>query len=34
MKKIHILFIIGILLFSCVQKKKPQGAKIEFENTD
>jgi len=34
MKKIYILFIITILVISCGQKKKPQGAKVEFENTE
>ena len=34
MKKVYILFIISILAFSCGQKKQPQGAKIEFENTE
>jgi len=34
MKKVYILIIISILTFSCGQKKQPQGAKIEFENTE
>jgi hypothetical protein len=34
MKKTYILLIISILTFSCGQKKQPQGAKIEFENTE
>ena len=34
MKKVYILFIITILTISCGQKKQPQGAKIEFENTE
>jgi len=34
MKKVHILIVISILMFSCGQKKQPQGAKIEFENTE
>ena len=34
MKKICILIVISILVFSCGQKKQPQGAKIEFESTE
>ena len=34
MKKVYILLIISILVFACGQKKQPQGAKIEFENTE
>ena len=34
MKKAYILLIISILVFACEQKKQPQGAKIEFENTE
>jgi len=34
MKKVYILFVISILVFSCGQNKQPQGAKIEFENTE
>ena len=38
MKKVYILIIISVLAFSCGQKKQPQqqpqGAKIEFENTE
>jgi len=34
MKKAYILLIISVLAFSCGQKKQPQGAKIEFENTE
>ena len=34
MKKIYILFIISIILFSCGQKRQSRGAKIEFENTE
>jgi len=34
MKKVYILLIISILAFSCGHKKHPQGAKIEFENTE
>jgi len=33
MKKVYILFIISVLTFSCGEKKKQQGAKIEFGNT-
>ncbi|MDR1199087.1 MAG: DUF1573 domain-containing protein [Prevotellaceae bacterium] len=34
MKKVHILFIVIILAASCGRKTQPQGAKIEFENTE
>lgn len=34
MKKVYILILISVLTFSCGQKKQPQGAKIEFENTE
>ena len=34
MKKVYILFAISVLTLSCGQKKQPQGAKIEFENTE
>jgi hypothetical protein len=34
MKKTYILLIISILVFSCGQKKQPQPAQIEFENTE
>ena len=34
MKKVYILIIISILALSCGQKKQPQGAKIEFGNTE
>jgi len=34
MQKVYILLIVSILAFSCGQKKQPQGAKIEFENTE
>jgi len=34
MKKIYVLFITIVLLFSCGQNKQPQGAKVEFENTE
>jgi hypothetical protein len=34
MRNIYILVITSILVFSCGQKKQPQGAKIEFENTE
>ena len=34
MNKIYVLFIISILMISCGQKKQPQGAKIEFGNTE
>ena len=34
MKKTYLLLIITVVLFSCGQQKKPQGAKIAFENTE
>jgi len=33
-KKAYILFVIIVLALSCGQKKHPQGAKVEFENTE